>query len=110
MMRLERPGAGEIVELAGAGEDHDSNLRVAQDRQLLCLLEQPVPPLREGHLPARRIVDPPYHNLPPPHQLLNPSLFFFFFFLFSREQENEQKINIKNQSNKREIVARKQEE
>ncbi|KAH7567622.1 hypothetical protein JRO89_XS07G0106000 [Xanthoceras sorbifolium] len=43
-----------IIKLAGAGEDHDSDLRVAQDRQLLRFLQQTVPSLRERHLPAPR--------------------------------------------------------
>ena len=63
----EGPGAREIIELASTGEDDDSNLRVAQDRQLLSLLQQPIPPLGKRHLPARRIIDPPNHYLPSPH-------------------------------------------
>lgn len=45
LIELGRPGACKIIELAGAGEDHDSDLSIAQDRQLLRLLQQPVPPL-----------------------------------------------------------------
>jgi len=61
------PGAGEIVEFSGAGEDHNSDFSIAQDRKLLRLLQQTVPSLRERHLPARGIVDPPYHDLTSPH-------------------------------------------
>lgn len=55
------------MEPAGAGEDDEADLRIAEDGELLGLLQQPAPPLREGHLPVRRVVDPPYHYLPPPH-------------------------------------------
>ena len=60
-------GAGELVEPAGAGEDDEADLRITEDGELLGLLQQPVPPLGEGDLPARRVVYPPDHNLPPPH-------------------------------------------
>ena len=63
------PGAGEIMELAGAREYHDSNFCVAKDRQLFRFLQQSIPPLWEGHLPACRVVNPSYHYLPPPHFL-----------------------------------------
>ena len=60
-------GAGELVEPAGAGEDDEADLRITEDGELLGLLEQPVPPLGEGDLPARRVVYPPDHDLSPPH-------------------------------------------
>lgn len=47
------PGACEIVELAGAGEDDDSDLSIAQDREFLGFLQQSIPPLRKRNLPAR---------------------------------------------------------
>jgi hypothetical protein len=65
------PGVGEVIEAAGAGEDDESDLRVAKDGELLGLLEQPGPALREGHLPARRVFDPLDHYLPSPHLLLH---------------------------------------
>lgn len=61
------PGACEIVKLAGAGEDDDSDLSIAQDREFLGFLQQSIPPLRKRNLPARWIVDPSYHNLSPSH-------------------------------------------
>ena len=57
--------------MAGAGEDDESDLRVAKDGELLGLLEQPAPALREGHLPARCVVDPLDFYLPSPHLLLH---------------------------------------
>lgn len=63
-----QPGcAGEIVEFAGAGEDDEGDVGVAEDSELLRLLQQSISPLRKRHLPARHVVDPPYHYLPSPH-------------------------------------------
>ncbi|KAL6596246.1 hypothetical protein ACP70R_047610 [Stipagrostis hirtigluma subsp. patula] len=53
-----QPGTGEVIQAAGAGEDKEANLGVAKDGKLVGLLEQPTPPLRERHLPARRVFDP----------------------------------------------------
>jgi hypothetical protein len=62
-----KPGAGGFIEAAGAGEDDESDLGIAKDGQLLGLLEQPAPALREGHLPVRRVLDPLDDYLPSPH-------------------------------------------
>ncbi|KAL5988419.1 hypothetical protein ACLOJK_036183 [Asimina triloba] len=62
------PGAGEIVELAGAGEDNEADLGVAENRELLGFLQQPVAALRERHLPACGIVYATDHDLPPSHR------------------------------------------
>jgi hypothetical protein len=62
------PGTGEVEELPGGGEDDEPDVGVAEDGELLGLLEQPLPPLGEGHLPRRQVVDPPYrYPLPLPH-------------------------------------------
>lgn len=61
------PGACELIELPRAWEDHKPDFRIAEDCQLLGFLDQPFPPLREGHLPARGVVDPADHDLSPPH-------------------------------------------
>lgn len=63
----EVPGAGEIVEPAGAGEDDDTDLRIAKNRKLLCFLQQSVASLRESHLTARRVIDPLDRDLSPSH-------------------------------------------
>jgi hypothetical protein len=71
------PGTGEVEELPGGGEDDEPDVGVAEDGELLGLLEQPLPPLGEGHLPRRQVVDPPYrYALPLPRHpsLLNSSL------------------------------------
>jgi hypothetical protein len=60
-------GAGVFVEAPGAGEDDQSDLRVAEDGELPCLLEDPVPPFGERHLPARGVVNPADDYLAPPH-------------------------------------------
>ena len=56
-----------LVETATAGEDDQRDLGFAEDGKLIGLLEQPVPALAEGHLSARRVLDPLDLNLPPPH-------------------------------------------
>ena len=48
-----------MEEFAGGGEDDEADLGVAEDGELLGLLEQPPPPFGEGHLPRRQVVDPP---------------------------------------------------
>lgn len=45
-------GAGEVVELALGGEKDKGNLDVAEDGELLGLLEYAVPALGEAHLAA----------------------------------------------------------
>jgi len=56
-----------VEEFAGGGEDDEADLGVAEDGELLGLLKQPPPPLGEGHLPRRQVVDPPYrYPLPLP--------------------------------------------
>ena len=54
------PGARELGELAGGGEDDERDVGVAEHGELLGLLEQPAPPLGEGDLPRRRALYPPY--------------------------------------------------
>lgn len=83
---IHAPRAGIVIELAGAGEDNKSDLSITKYGKLLSLLKQPVSPLRKRHLPARRIVNPPDHNLPSPHLflllllLLQPIVGFLSFF------------------------------
>jgi hypothetical protein len=67
-----KPGAGEFIETAGAGEDDEADLGFAKDGELIGLLEQPTPTLRECHLPARRVLDPLDDCLPSSH-LPHPS-------------------------------------
>lgn len=45
-------GAAVLGHLAGAGEDDDGDLGLAQDADLPGLLDDPVAPLGEGHLPV----------------------------------------------------------
>jgi hypothetical protein len=58
---------GVLIEAASAGEDDQSDLNVTEDGELVRLLQQPVPTLAEGHLAARRVLDPLDLNLTPPH-------------------------------------------
>ena len=57
----------ELVELAATGEDEESNLDIAENRELSSLLHQPAPPLRESHLTTTLVLDSLQHHLPPPH-------------------------------------------
>jgi len=66
------PGARELRELAGGGEDDERDVGVAEHRELLRLLEQPAPALGVGHLPRCRVLYPPY--LPPLARHLSLSL------------------------------------
>ena len=61
------PVTGILVEAAAGGEDDQGDLGFAEDGELIGLLEQPVPALAEGHLAARRVLDPLDLDLPPPH-------------------------------------------
>jgi hypothetical protein len=54
------PGASELGELAGGGEDDERDVGIAEHGELLRLLEQPPAALRERHLPRRRALYPPY--------------------------------------------------
>lgn len=60
-------GGAVVGDLAGAGEDEDGDLGVAEDADLPGLLDDPIPPLREGHLPIRRVLDPLDLDLPSTH-------------------------------------------
>jgi hypothetical protein len=64
---MTKPGASEVIQAAGAGEDGEADLGIAKDGELLGLLEQPAAALGEGHLTARRAVDPLDLYLPSPH-------------------------------------------
>ena len=61
------PSAGEIVSLAGAGEDDDGDLRVAEDRKLVGLLHQPVASLGESDLATVHILNLLYLYPSSPH-------------------------------------------
>ena len=60
-------GGWELVEAAGVGEEDERDLGVAEDGELVGLLEQAVPALGEGHLPADLVLDPLQHHLPAAH-------------------------------------------
>lgn len=66
---MSEPGAGILIQLAGAGDDDQTYFCVAQDPQLLRLLQKPVLTLGKSHLSARCVIDPSYHSLPSPHAL-----------------------------------------
>jgi len=61
--------AGILVQLVAAGEDDESDLAVAEDRQLVGLLHHPELSLVKRHLSVSLIGDPRDLNLLPPHFL-----------------------------------------
>lgn len=61
------PGAGEVVEFSLRREDDERDLGITEHGKLQGLLRQPVSPLGEGRLPARRVLYPLYHPLPLHH-------------------------------------------
>ena len=65
------PGVcGVLIELALGGEDDDGDLGVAEDGDLVRLLEQPVPALGEGHLSVYLVLYPLQLHLAAPHRRL----------------------------------------
>ena len=71
---LGEPGGGEVVELSRGRENDKPHLYVAENGQLLCLLEQPPSSLREGHLSRRCLLNLHDFYLLPNHYsaLLSP--------------------------------------
>lgn len=43
---------GKLINLSRGREDEKSNFSIAEDRQLESLLQKPISPLGEGHLPV----------------------------------------------------------
>lgn len=64
------PGAAaELVKLPAVGEDDESDLGVAEHGELVGFLEEPIPPLREGHLAINLVLDSLQLHPSPPHLL-----------------------------------------
>jgi hypothetical protein len=59
--------AAELVELAAVGEDDERDLGVAEDGELVGLLEQAVAALGEGDLAVDLVLDPLELHPAPPH-------------------------------------------
>lgn len=59
--------AGVVIELALGWEDDEPNLDIAEDGELIGLLQEAGAPLGEAHLPTRLVLDPPQLHSPPPH-------------------------------------------
>lgn len=60
--------AGEGAEAFGRGEHEECDVDVAEDGELVCLLDEPVPALGEGHVPVRVVLDPLDGQLHAPHR------------------------------------------
>lgn len=62
------PGIGGVLEeLSSSGEDDQSDLSVAENRDLMSFLQQSRPPLRERHLAVDLVLDPLQLNPTSPH-------------------------------------------
>lgn len=72
------PRAGKFVELAGAGENDDSDIGVTQNGEFLGLLEQPSTTFGERDLTAVEVVDPLNLNFTSAH-CFSASLRYFPF-------------------------------
>lgn len=82
------PGAAaELEEAASAGEDDEGELGIAEDRELVSLLQQSVTPLCEGHLPVYLVLDPLQLHPPPPHLFSTLSLLLISNLTRKRRQE-----------------------
>lgn len=64
-------GANVLVDFAGARNHDERDLGVAEDGELVGLLEESVPSLGVGHLPVGRVLYPPDLDLPPRHLSLS---------------------------------------
>ena len=67
--------AREVEELAIGGEDEESELDVAENRELQRLLHQTTPPLREGDVAAVLVLDPLHLHFPSSHLSPRPLRF-----------------------------------
>jgi len=56
-----------LVELPLSGEDDERDLRIAENGDLVGLLQQPVPALGEGHLAVDLVLDPAQLHRSAPH-------------------------------------------
>lgn len=66
------PVVGVLVEAPAAGEDDERHLGVAEDRELVRLLQETVAALAESDLPVRRVLDALDLDPPSPHLLGSP--------------------------------------
>lgn len=60
-------------------ENEKPNFSIAEDGELLGLLEQAGPPLAEGHLPVHRVLYPPHLNLSTGHHY-----YYYYYTLRTR--------------------------
>lgn len=60
-------GATELVELPPVGEDDQRDLSIAENRQLIGFLQQPISAFGECHLPVNLVLDPLQLHPSPTH-------------------------------------------
>uniref|UniRef100_A0A5K1DZI3 Uncharacterized protein n=1 Tax=Nymphaea colorata TaxID=210225 RepID=A0A5K1DZI3_9MAGN len=70
---MKEPGVGTAVleHLPTAGKDDESDLGIAEDGELMRLLQQPVPPIGERNLPVGGVLNPPHLNTSTSYAHLN---------------------------------------
>ncbi|PON54967.1 hypothetical protein TorRG33x02_300860, partial [Trema orientale] len=96
---------GELVEAAAAGEDDESDIDVAENRELASLFDESIAAFGEGHLATALVLDSLQLHLLPPHSdafffpnsaliqtnsILSLAL-FSLCFLSSKRNKNEKK-------------------
>jgi hypothetical protein len=64
--------AGEVAEASRGREHEERDIDVAEDGELVGLLDEPVAALGEGHLPVDVVLDPPDGQLHAPHRRRAP--------------------------------------
>lgn len=94
---MHRPVVRVLVEAATAWEDDECHLSVAEDGELIRLLQEPVAALAEGDLATCAILDPLDLNPSPPHAAKDPEL-GTNKILFTWDFETDKEI-LKNQIN-----------
>lgn len=70
----------ELVQLSPIGEDDQSNLSIAKNREFICFFQQPIPSLSKGDLPIDLVLYSLQLNPTPSHSLFNKPLSKFLFF------------------------------
>ena len=86
------PGAGKLEELAGGREYDESHLDIAENGQLMCLLDEPSSPFGEGHLPGCGVVDPLDLDLLPCH--LNLFALFLLYNTCRKQTQQTKKTHL----------------
>ena len=77
------------MDFAGARDDDERNVSVAENAELVSLLEESVASLRIRDLPVRRVLDPLDLDFPSRHINISTKHLFFLCHKEKRERERE---------------------